>query len=206
MRRFMLVPLALLALPAAGCGKKVETRPVLAEMPGRSIPALSAGDRSYASGDLASAEKWYAKAIEAEPTSADAHYLRARARLDLGNLDGAEEDVGKALQLQPRHWEAVCLRGVLFERQGKREEAWIAFRDARNLAPGSLAPRNNLAFLALLESRNEEAYEMLVALSKEFPDSARVLNNLSLAAERLGRADEAKRARAAALRLDGVNP
>lgn len=205
MRRTLFVMISV-AVVAGACGKKkdVETRPVTSPMPGAGLPALAAGDRSYASGDIASAESWYSKAIETEPASADAHYLRGRARLDKGDLAGAEADVAKALAIDDRHWEAVCLRGVLLERQGKRDEAWAAFRDARNLAPSSLAPRNNLAFLALLENKNEEAYELLVTLSKEFPGSARVHNNLALAADRLGRKDEAKKARADALRADGV--
>lgn len=206
MKRAMLVLVLAAITPACGKKKAPETRPVVAEMPGRSIPALAAGDRSYASGDLESAEKWYGKAIESEPASADAHYLRARARLDRGDLGGAEGDVSRALAIDPRHWEAVCLRGVLFERQGHREQAWVAFRDARNLAPSSLAPRNNLAFLALLENRNQEAYDLLVALSREFPGSPRVLNNLALAADRLGRKDEANKARADAVRFEGVTP
>jgi len=190
-----------------GCGKKKPAdapRPMAAELPGRAIPALIAGDRAYASGDVQAAERWYTKAIESEPASVDAHYLRARARLDRGNVEGTEADLGRALALDPRHWEAVCLRGVLLERQGKREEAWAAFRDARNLAPNALAPRNNLAFLALLEERNQDAFDLLQTLAREFPDAPRVFNNLALAADRLGRTDDARKARAEALRVEGA--
>ena len=126
-------------------------------------------------------------------------------RLDRGNLAGAEADLSDALARDPGHWEAQNLVGVLRERQGRRADAVVAFRSAASLAPREAGPRNNLAFLALIDGEHEEAYRMLQELSREFPRSARVWNNLALAAEKLGKKDEAASARELASRIEGAS-
>lgn len=176
--------------------------PKHADLPPRKTDALEKGDRAYARGDLPKAEKEYGRAIDAGGLEAgDARYLRARVRVERGNLDGAEADANEVVSAAPRHWEALCLLGMVREKQGRRADATAFFQRAREIAPRELAPRTNLAFLALQDGRDREAYDLLVSLVQDFPDSARAWRHLATAAERLGLDGEATNARNAARRL-----
>lgn len=212
MKAALALSIAAVLLFPAGCGhRKADAKQAALiaaagkNLPGRSVPSIGAGDRAYGAGDLVRAEEAYGRAIEVEPAAADPHYLRARVRLDLGNIEGTQADLDEALRLAPAHWESKNLLGVLRERQGRSDDAGIAFREASLLAPREMGPRNNLAYLALMEGHVEEAYTLLRTLSQDFPHDARVWNNLALAAENTGRKKEAEDARTAARRADGEN-
>lgn len=190
---------ALLLLAAIGLAACV---PKHADLPERKTHALEKADRAYARGDLPAAEKEYGRVIDAGGAEAgDARYLRARVRVERGNLDGAEVDANEVLIASPRHWESLCLLGMVREKQGRRADAVTFFQRAAAIAPAELAPRTNLAFLALQDGRDREAYDLLVTLVQEFPDSARTWRHLATAAERLGMDAEATTARNAARRI-----
>lgn len=172
------------------------------ELPARKTSALARGDRAYAKGDLARAESEYGRAVDAGgPESSDARYQRARVRFERGDVAGAGADAAAVVETEPRHWEALCLLGMVREKQGRRAEAVEWFGKAAGIAPGELAPRNNLAYLALQDGRDREAYDLLVTIVRDFPGSTRAWANLATAAERLGLDDEAARARDAARRI-----
>jgi Flp pilus assembly protein TadD len=204
MRRFVILTLLL----AVGCAahKKEDTKEkISAAVPGKNLPLLGEANLAYSAGDLTRAHRLYGMAIDMEPT-AEAHYLRARTALDLGSLDQAERDLTAAIDLDGTHWPARSLRGVLRERQGRRDEARIFFREATALAPNEFAPRNNLAFLYLLDGENKAAYEEFRKLVDKFPDRSRAWNNLAIAADRLGKRNEAQHAYSRAEALEGAQP
>jgi len=191
------VPIAVvLALVLGACVPKH------ADLPERQTDSLEKGDRAYARGDLPKAEKEYARAIATGgPEAGDARYLRARVRVERGDLAGAEADASDVITAMPRHWEALCLLGMVREKQGRRTDAAGYFQRALEIAPREIAPRTNLAFLALQDGRDREAYDLLVSLVQDFPDSARAWRHLATAATRLGLEAEATTATNAARRL-----
>lgn len=80
--------LALLAVAGlAGCN------------PGDGTQQFAEGERAYAVRDLRKAEKLFARAAELDPANADAFLMLARARLDLGELEGARVAVRSAAAL-----------------------------------------------------------------------------------------------------------
>jgi Flp pilus assembly protein TadD len=187
----------LTALALVACVPKHEE-----PLPSRKTSALAKGDRAYAKGKLEAAQAEYALAVDAGgPEANDARYQRARVRVERGDLAGAEADATAVVTAAPRHWEALCLLGLVREKQGRRAEAVEHFAKAAEIAPRELAPRNNLAFLSLQDGRDREAYDLLVTIVRDFPDSTRAWSNLATAAERLGLTDEAATAREAARRL-----
>lgn len=71
--------LALLAVAGlAGCN------------PGDGTQQFAEGERAYAARDLRKAEKLFARASELDPANADAFLMLARARIDLGDIEGAK--------------------------------------------------------------------------------------------------------------------
>lgn len=199
-----------LAIVLAVGSALVACMPKTGPLPERKDGALARADRAYARGDLAKAEAGYTRVIERGGIDAgEARYLRARVRLERGDLAGSEGDVEAVLAVTPAHWEALCVLGLVRERQGRRAEAMAELRKALRIAPGELSPRNNLAYLELAEGNTQAAYDLLVEVVRDHPESARAWANLAQAAERLGLPDEAARAReraAAAAEADSVEP
>ena len=177
------------------------------DLPERKTPTLSRADKLYASGKLEKAEGEYGRVADAGgPEASDARYLRGRVRFERGNLAGAREDAAAVVAAVPGHWEAHVLLGMAHEKEGRREDAIAAFRTAAGLAPRELSPRNNLAFLILQDGKAAEAYDLLVDIVKDHPDSARAWSNLAKAADALGKPDEAARARDEAKRIADQEP
>lgn len=177
------------------------------ELPARKTPSLAKADRLYAKGKLEKAEAEYGRVADAGgPEASDARYLRARVRAERGDLAGAEADARAVLAAVPAHWEALVLLGMSQEKRGDRGDAIESFRKAAGIAPRELAPRNNLAFLILQDGRAAEAYDLLVGIVKDHPDSGRAWSNLAKAADALGKADEAAAARREATRIAELEP
>jgi Flp pilus assembly protein TadD len=81
----------------------------------------------------------YRKAISLPiyPTPEVAYANLGWAYLNLGKPREAEESYRAAIQLQPKFPEAYYFLGVVLDRQGRKDEARVAFRRARDLDPDS---------------------------------------------------------------------
>lgn len=73
--------------------------------------------------------------IEMDPGFAEAWNKRATVRFLLGDLDGALDDVEKALELEPRHFGALAGLGQIYERQEDVNLAILAFEKAVKINP-----------------------------------------------------------------------
>lgn len=73
--------------------------------------------------------------IEMDPHFAEAWNKRATVRFLVGDLNGSIDDVGKTLELEPRHFGALAGLGQIYERQKEASQAILAFEKAINLNP-----------------------------------------------------------------------
>lgn len=89
-----------------------------------------------AAGDLAGARREVVGAIEADPSLADAYWLRGRIALRTGSPRDAIDDLEKALRLMPTRDEALSDLGEAFEQLNRTSYAISAFERAAQLAPG----------------------------------------------------------------------
>lgn len=69
------------------------------------------------------------------PEFAEAWHARATAFWRKGQFGPALDDLGRALQLNPRQWDALFGMGVLFQELGDYNRAERAFRMALDLNP-----------------------------------------------------------------------
>lgn len=67
---------------------------------------ISKGIAKFSEGMLDEAETLFCRAIEAEPSNAEAWFLRGKTRRQKGDLTGANNDFYKALDLDPNHQQA----------------------------------------------------------------------------------------------------
>ena len=90
-------------------------------------------------GKWAEAVTTYRKAISLPmyPSPEVAYANMGWAYLNLDKPKEAEESYRTAVQLQPKFAQAYYFLGVVLDRQGKKDEAKVAFRMARDLDPDS---------------------------------------------------------------------
>lgn len=70
-----------------------------------------------------------------EGRHADGHYLAAQARLALGNLAQADQEIAKALRVSPHLGRALLLRAEIRRRQGRAVEAVADWRTVMDRFP-----------------------------------------------------------------------
>ena len=80
--------------------------------------------------EFAQAESLIKQKLEAEPSSADAHYLLGVLHYFQGNIPQTVDNLKRALSLDPRHTDAAICLSVLFNDIGKYEDAKKVFESA----------------------------------------------------------------------------
>ena len=137
------------------------------------------------------AQKNFARLCAQQPGNAVFWQGQGLARMGLGDLDGAEKSLTRAVSLDPSLWRAQNLLGVIHNRGGQPRQAMAAFRAALQSRPNNPALYNNLALAQAMagDLRGSEAsLRRALALDPEHNLSA---NNLGLLLARQGRDDEA---------------
>lgn len=112
----------------------------LAQLGGLSAPRLDyeIGWAAMATGRWDRAAKSLEKYLAAKPGQAKAHEFLGRAYLGLGELDKAEANLNKAMELDPRLKETVLYHlTFVYQRQANRAKAQEAADDLIEGAPGS---------------------------------------------------------------------
>lgn len=105
---------------------------------------LEAGRPRRALADLRAARR-------CEGRHADAYYLSARARLDLGDARGAETEVEKALAISPNLGRAYLLRAQARARRGRSAGALADYRTVLERFPGLFNDQERASVTAILE-------------------------------------------------------
>lgn len=92
-----------------------------------------------------------------------------------------EEALLQSLKANPRLWKSHNLLGMLYNSQGRLEEAIAEYHAAISIMPEQAALFNNLGVSYLLNRDYEKAAEVFTKALKFTPNSPKVFNNLGLA-------------------------
>ncbi|MBW8768284.1 MAG: tetratricopeptide repeat protein [Gemmatimonadetes bacterium] len=118
-------------------------------------------------------EKWKALKLTAAPTfdaerpvvadhiGASTFIEKGWSRISLGDYAGAEESLGKALQLAPNDPQAESLLGWAQMLQEKYDDALMAFQKVLMREPGNALARINVGYICLKKGIFGEAIEHL---------------------------------------------
>ena len=112
-------------------------------------------------GDLAGAASIYESILLKCPDTADALHLLAIIEHRRGNLDRAEELVGRAIASNPCSVEYLNTKASVLSELGKAKMAVDLLKNALEIEPGALRPRSNLLFMLNLlpGADRQEVYE-----------------------------------------------
>ena len=100
--------------------------------------------------------QYFNQAIQAKPYLAQPYFLRAIAKLNLEDYNGAEADAAKALELNPFLTDAWEVRGVARQNLGKNRAAIDDYSEALKLLPRNRQLLFNRA-LALIDIKENDA-------------------------------------------------
>lgn len=99
--------------------------------------ALESAVSAYEEGDAATAEQLVTQALTETALNADqvesAYLLRAKARIEIEDYEGAQEDLDLVEQYATNPEELLVVKGQLLAKQGDQAGAELAFRNAKKL-------------------------------------------------------------------------
>jgi tetratricopeptide (TPR) repeat protein len=152
---------------------------------------IRAGDRALADGDLAAAESAYRRAVEGEPTNADALYGLGWTYHLADQQDAAREAFDLCVAAHPDA--ASCWRGLGSVAMSAQNPSLARqrFEKALTVAPDDRRARHSLALLDLVAGDAEAALKQLDGLVAEAPEQAEFHQGRAEALLRLHRDEEA---------------
>ncbi len=110
--------------------------------------SLERATRAIAAHDHAEAEAILDELVHARPDYAEAWNKRATLYFRMGRDDASVQDIRRTLELEPRHFGAICGFGQICLRHGDRAAALFAFDAALRINPHLGAVRSVFEKLA----------------------------------------------------------
>lgn len=128
--------------------------------------------------------------------SADGMAARKRAEIHLqlavgyfsrGQFDTAQEEIRKALIIDPNNVDLYNVQGLVYMNQGQPTMAESSFQRALRISSDNPEVLNNYGWFLCQSGREREALVMFekILQNRAYPNQARVLNNAGICSERL---------------------
>ncbi|WP_336274859.1 type IV pilus biogenesis/stability protein PilW [Vreelandella indica] len=142
---------------------------------------------------------------QANPEAADAYTQLGVAYLERNNLPRALNALDRALEIAPRHAEALQALALVYQRQGERALANDYFQQAVNAEPDYTRARNNYAAFLYGQGNFNAACEQLETASEDaqYANRAQLFTNLGQCYLAL---EEFDKARARLERAQSIDP
>jgi Flp pilus assembly protein TadD len=160
------------------------------------------GLSAWKSGDLATSERAFEKALTIDPRHVKSLVNLSRVFIEQKRYDDALARLSSAAEIDPESTEIYRLLGRAYYTQGKTDEAVSAYRRAIELNERDAWSMNNLGLMLLETGRAEEALPLLTKATDLRPEMPAFHNNLGMALEHTGHFRAAATAYKAALAAD----
>jgi tetratricopeptide (TPR) repeat protein len=144
-------------------------------------------------GDLKGAESAFLQVTQMEPGYADGWVNVARARIQEGNLTGAQEMLDRALTIDPGLAKTHFFLGTVLKSLGRYNEALDHLRTAANKYPRDRVVLNQLGRVLFLKRQYSSALGSFEAVLAIDPEDLQAHYNLMLCYRGLGQNDLAAR-------------
>jgi tetratricopeptide (TPR) repeat protein len=145
-----------------------------------SAPLLAMVAQAYeAAGDNAKAEQALRRAVSIDPRFNDAYVTLAQLYIRQGRIDEARAEFEGMGRRDPQAFAARTMAGILFEVQGKREEARKAYEATIGSPEKAPVAANNLAFIYAEQGiKLDLALQLATAAKQQMPDDPSVDDTL----------------------------
>jgi tetratricopeptide (TPR) repeat protein len=170
--------------------------------PQQAAAALQEAIALHRQGNLAAAEKIYARILNAYPDQFDALHLLGLAKLQGGKAGEAQRLITAALKIAPQSADAHANLGLVLGALKRPADALASFEAALKLAPDHLEALGNRGNVLLDLNRAQEALACFEAVLAREPRHLPARVNRGNALTALGRPEEAIGEYDAALALD----
>ncbi|WP_404376821.1 type IV pilus biogenesis/stability protein PilW [Vreelandella aquamarina] len=142
---------------------------------------------------------------EASPEAVEAYTQLGVAYLERANLPRALNALDRALELDPRHPEALQALALVYQQQGESDLANRYFQQALNAAPSFTRARNNYAAFLYDQAQFAQACEQLEMASQDaqYANRAQLFTNLGQCYLAL---DDVAKARERLQRAQSIDP
>ena len=137
--------------------------------------ALAGAFEHYKNGKYDVAEQWVSNVLAPNPFHVGALHLGAMIASERGDYATAQTRLQTAYSKKPNDPELLTTLGDIQSKQHDYTRAEMAYRMAIQLAPGMIAPRQNLAFILTQQNLPTAALREFDALIKMQPNNAKFL-------------------------------
>ena len=142
-------------------------------------------------GKLAEAEVGFRKAVELNPTSAEALNNLGVNLKDQGKHEGAIAAYQRALKIKPDYAVAQYNIGTTLKKQGKLDKAIEAYQHTLKIKPDYVGAHFNIGVVLTKQGKLDEAIEAYRRVLKLKPDYAKALYNIGNVLKDQGKLGEA---------------
>jgi eukaryotic-like serine/threonine-protein kinase len=162
------------------------------------LKSAYSNDRSL----LYEAESNARRALQLNDALARVHIVMGDIQRSLGNLDLSQEELNRAIKLEPSNPDAFAGLARLYEAQDRIQEAEALYRRAAALRPDSWQGYNSLGIFLKTHNRYSEAAQQFRRVTELTPDNVAGYLNLGNALLAVGKLDDAETALNKALGCD----
>lgn len=118
---------------------------------------------------------------------AEVHLQLAVGYFSRGQFDTAQEEIRKALLIDPNNVDLYNVQGLIYMNQGQSTTAENSFQRALRISPDNPEVLNNYGWFMCQNDREREALTQFekILKSRAYPNKARVLNNAGICSARI---------------------
>ena len=145
-----------------------------------------------AAGDLASAEKFFQKAMDLDPQAVDPYLYLGRMSIQRQNFDKAKEYLQKALEIDKKEDQAYYLLADIYVKEGDRQNALKTYLNLSREVPQELRAYYMACILQIDLNDIPGAEDTLQRLRGKFPSAAESSRLKGILLYRQGDFDQAK--------------
>ena len=109
---------------------------------------MTRAQQSLEAQDAVTAKRLFDTVAEMRPGYAEVWYQRGALMAVVGNAPAASSDLQKAIELEPRHYQALTLAGKIAEDSGDKRTALATYRRAVAINPQLEAIKRKISALA----------------------------------------------------------